>query len=337
MKAVIYERYGSPDVLEITELEKPLPGENDVLVKVYATSLNFADAHSLTGQPLVARLVMGLFKPRNPVLGADIAGRVEAVGRAVTQFRPGDQVFGDIFACGCGGLAEYARAGQDLLALKPANTTFEQAAALPMAAMTALQALRDHGQIQPGQQVLIHGASGGVGTFAVQLARYFGAEVTAVCSPRNLEQARALGAVHVIDYTKEDFTRNGQQYDLILAANGYRSIFDYRRSLQPAGRYVMAGGTMPQIFQALLLGPALSRPGGRQMRGMTCKANQADLLLLKNLVETRQVKPVIDRQYPLDQAAEAFRYLDTGHARGKVVVTVLDASLEKERSNAVDQ
>ena len=235
MKAIVYTKYGSPDVLQLKEVEKPTPKENEVLVKVHATSVNAADWHLLTADIFLVRLNMGLFKPKNTILGCDIAGQVEAVGRDVKQFKPGDAVFGDVFGHNYGGFAEYVTAPESVLALKPANLSFEEAAAVPLAAKTALQGLRDLGQIQSGQKVLINGASGGVGTFAVQVAKYYGAEVTAVCSTRNLDMARTLGADHVIDYTKEDFTQNGQQYDLILAVNGYHPISDYKRALSSQG------------------------------------------------------------------------------------------------------
>jgi NADPH:quinone reductase-like Zn-dependent oxidoreductase len=257
------------------------------------------------------------------MLGADISGRVEAVGKNVTQFQPGEAVFGDIAGSGSGGFAEYACAREKYLAAKPANLSFEQAAAVPMAAVTALQGLRDEGQIRPGQKVLINGASGGVGTFALQIAKSFGAEVTAVCSPRNLDQARSLGADQIIDYTQEDFTQNGQQYDLILAANGYHPLSAYQRALTPQGIYVMAGGTPGQIFQAMLLGPRKSKTGGKKMGGVSAKPSQKDLLILKELLEAGKIIPVIDRRYPLSETAEALRYLGAGHARGKVIITVI--------------
>ena len=319
MKAIVYHKYGSPDVLHLKEVEKPTPKDDEVLIKVYAASVNKYDWHFLTADIFLIRLTGGgLLKPKNTRLGADVAGRVEAVGRNVKQFQPDDEVFGMIQ----GGFAEYACAPENALALKPANSSFEEAAAIPMAAVTALQGLRDTGQIQPGQKVLINGASGGVGTFAVQIAKLFGAEVTAVCSPRNLDQARSLGADHVIDYTKEDFTRNGQQYDLILAANGYHSLSAYKRALTPKGTYVMAGGSTAQIFQAMLMGSWMSETGGKQMRAGMAKRNQKDLAFLKELVEAGKVVPVIDRCYPLSEAAEALRYLGEGHAQGKVVITV---------------
>ena len=319
MKAIVYTKYGSPDVLQLKDVEKPTPKDDEVLIKVYAASVNKYDWHFLTADIFLIRLTGGgLLKPKDTRLGADIAGRVEAVGRNVKQFQPNDEVFGMIQ----GGFAEYACAPENALALKPANSSFEEAAAIPMAAVTALQGLRDTGQIQPGQKVLINGASGGVGTFAVQIANLFGAEVTAVCSPRNLDQARSLGADHVIDYTKEDFTRNGQQYDLILAANGYHSLSAYKRALTPKGIYVMAGGSTAQIFQAMLMGSWMSETGGKQMRAGMAKRNQKDLAFLKELVEAGKVVPVIDRSYPLSEAAEALRYLGEGHAQGKVVITV---------------
>jgi NADPH:quinone reductase-like Zn-dependent oxidoreductase len=320
MKAIVYTKYGSPDVLQLKEVEKPTPEDDEVLVKVHAASVNAYDWHFLTADIFLIRLMGGgLLKPKNTRLGADIAGRVEAVGKNVRQFQPGDEVFGDI---GHGGFAEYGCAAESRLALKPANLSFEEAAAVPMAALTALQGLRDEGQIHSGQKVLINGASGGVGTFAVQLAKYYEAEVTAVCSTRNLDQARSLGADHVIDYSKEDFTQSGQQYDLILAANGYHPLSAYKRALTPRGIYVMAGGSTAQIFQAMLLGSWMSKNGGKKMGGVSAKIDKKDLGVIKELIEAGKVKPVIDRRYPLNEAAEALRYLGAGHARGKVVITV---------------
>ena len=322
MKAIVYTKYGPPDVLQLKEVEKPAPRDNEALVKVHAASVNAYDLHLLRADVFLVRLAAGLFKPKNTILGADIAGLVEAVGRNAKQFQPGDEVFGDIAACGAGGFAEYVCVPENFLALKSTRMTFEEAAAIPMAAVTALQGLRDKGQIQPGQKVLINGASGGVGTFAVQIAKSFGAEVTAVCSTRNLDMARSLGADKVIDYTREDFSQNGQRYDLILAANGYHSIFKYRRALSPKGIYVMAGGSMAQIFQALLLGPWISMTGSKKMGFLTTKSNQKDLVFMNELLEAGKVKPVIDRRYPLSEVAEALCYLGEGHARGKVVITV---------------
>jgi NADPH:quinone reductase-like Zn-dependent oxidoreductase len=323
MKAIIYERYGSPDVLELKEVEKPAPKENEVLVKVHAASLNYADWGFLRGKPFLVRLMgAGLLKPKNKILGADIAGRVEAVGRNVKQFQPGDEVFGDISECGWGGFAEYVCASENALVLKPVNISFEEAAAVPLAAITALQGLRDKGQIQPGQKVLINGASGGVGTFAVQIAKSFGAEVTGVCSTRKLDMVRSIGADQVIDYTQEDFTKSGQRYDLILAANGYHSIFDYKRALSPKGIYVMTGGSMAQMFQAMFLGPWISMTGSKKMGSLMAKSNKKDLAFMKELLEAGKVVPVIDRRYTLSEAAEALRYFGEGHAQGKIVITL---------------
>lgn len=322
MKAIVYTQYGSPDVLKYKEIEKPAPKDNEVLVKVHAASANAADWHILRADPFLVRLAYGLLTPKYKILGADIAGQVEAVGRRVTQFQPGDAVFGDLSRCGFGGFAEYVCANEDALALKPANISYEEAAATPLAAVTALQGLRDQGHIQPGQKVLINGASGGVGTFAVQIAKVFGADVTAVCSTSKLAMVRSIGADQVIDYTQEDFTKNGQRYDLILAANGHHPISAYKRALSSTGRYVMIGGSNAQLFQAMLLGPVLSLAGNKKMGNVLMKPNKADLLFMKELLEAGKVIPVIDRTYPLSETAEAIRYLESGHARGKVVITM---------------
>ena len=323
MKAIVYTEYGSPDVLHLKDVAKPVPADDEVLVKVHAVSVNAADLHLLRADPFLIRLSSGFLKPKHTILGSDIAGRVEAVGSNAKQFKPGDEVFGDISACGWGGFAEYGCVREDALALKPTNLSFEQAAVVPMAAVTALQGIRHAGQIRPGQKALINGASGGVGTFAVQLAKSFGAEVTAVCSTRNLETARSIGADHVIDYTKEDFATNGQQYDLILAANGDRSISDYKRALSPTGVYVQTGGSMGQMTQAMIQGPWISMTGSKKMSNMgVAKPNQSDLVLMKELLESGKVKPVIDRCYPLSEVPAALRYLEEGHAQGKVVITV---------------
>ena len=317
MKAIVYTEYGSPDVLHLQEVVKPTPKDNEVLVKVYAASANAADWHLMRAEPFLARLENGLLKPKNTKLGADIAGRVEAVGKNVTQFQAGDEVFGGLPLNVLGGFAEYVCANEDALALKPARLTFEQAAAVPLAAFTALQGLRDKGQIQPGQRVLINGASGGVGTFAVQIAKSFGTEVTGVCSTRNLDMVRSIGADHVIDYTQEDFTQNRQRYDLIFDAVGNRSVSDYRRALSPNGICSVAGFTsLSRLFQIMLL-------GGKQIGLMkTAKGNKKDLLFIKELLEAGKVVPVIDRCYPLSEIADAIGYLEAGHAQGKVVITV---------------
>jgi NADPH:quinone reductase-like Zn-dependent oxidoreductase len=264
MRAIVYHQYGSPDVLKCEEIERPIAGDDEVLIKLCAASVNPLDWHFMRGKPLPARLMMGaLRRPKHKILGCDIAGRVESVGRNVRQFQPGDEVFG---AKSLGAFAEYVCVAEDRLARKPANVSFEAAAAVPVAAITALQGLRDKGRIQGGHKVLVDGASGGVGTFAVQIAKWFGAEVTAVCSTSKLDTARSIGADHVIDYTREDFTHRGRRYNLILAANAYHhSIFDYRRALSPNGIYVLAGGGGVQLLQGLLLGPLLSRMGSKQM------------------------------------------------------------------------
>src|SRR5438034_610785 len=323
MKAILFTQYGSPDVLQLAEVEKPTPEENQCLVKVYAASANPADYHRMKGG-LVRLFGEGLRKPKDPRLGIDIAGRVGAVGKNVAQFQPGDEVFG---TC-AGGFAEYAAAHEDRLALKPANISFEAAAAVPVAAITALQGLRDTGQIQPGQKVLVNGASGGVGTFAVQIAKSFATEVTGVCSTRNLNTARSIGSDHIIDYTQEDFTRNGQRYDLIFDVVGNRSVSDYKRALNPNGTCVIAGVGFPspslrRLFEHMLLRPLLPKSGHQKVAFMgIAKITQQDLVFLKALLEAGKVVPVIDRCYPLGDTAEAMRYLGEGHARGKVVITV---------------
>jgi NADPH:quinone reductase-like Zn-dependent oxidoreductase len=321
MKAVVYTRYGPPDMLRLEEVEKPSPKEDEVLVKVHAASVNAADWHLLTADIFLVRLASGLFKPRNTALGLDIAGQVEAVGGKIIEFKPGDEVFGDAGVRGQGGFAEYVSVPESVLALKPGKLTFEEAAAVPVAGLTALQGLRDQGHIQAGQKVLIQGASGGVGTFAVQIAKAFGAEVTAVCSPRSKDQALSLGADHVIDYTLENFTRGGQCYDLILAVNGYHPLSAYRRALTRNGVYVMAGGKPAQLFEALLLGKLYSGKG-KTIRVVSAKAKQKDLVFLRGLIDAGKVRPIIDRRYPLSQIADALRYLGEGHSRGKIVIQV---------------
>jgi NADPH:quinone reductase-like Zn-dependent oxidoreductase len=321
MKAIVYTKYGSPDVLQLKEIAKPTPKDNEVLIKVQAASVAAGVWRLLRADPFLVRFMYGLLKPKHKILGADVAGRVEAVGANVKQFQSGDEVFGDLSNCGFGAFAEYVSAPENALALKPTNLTFEQAAAVPVSAVTALQGLRE-GKIQAGQQVLINGASGGVGTFAVQIAKAFGAEVTAVCSTSKVEMVRAIGADHVIDYTQADFTSNGQQYDLILAANGYRPISAYQRALTPRGRYVMTGGSTPQLFEAMLLGSWRSRKGDQKLGNILAKPSQTDLMSMKELIEAGKVIPVIDRRYPLRDVADAIRYLEEGHAKGKVVITV---------------
>jgi NADPH:quinone reductase-like Zn-dependent oxidoreductase len=321
MKAIVYTKYGPPDVLELKEVEKPTPKDDEVLIKVHAASINDWDWGLLRGKPLVNRLFFGLLKPKMQILGCDLAGRIETVGRNVKQFHPGDKVFGDISSCGWGGFAEYVCARENALALKPASMTFEEAAAVPQAALLALQGLRDKRQIQPGQKVLINGAGGGAGTFAVQIAKSFGAEVTGVDSTSKLDMMRSIGADHVIDYTKKDFTKNGQRYDLILDNAAHHSIFDYKRVLSPKGIYVMVGGSSAQMFQAMFLGPWISMTGSKKMGILMLKPNK-DLAFMLELLKTGKVVPIIDRRYPLSEVPEALRYFGKGHAKGKVVITL---------------
>jgi 2-desacetyl-2-hydroxyethyl bacteriochlorophyllide A dehydrogenase len=320
MKAIVHTQYGSPDVLQFKEVEKPAPRDGEILVKIQAASANPLDWHLMRGAPFLARLAGGLRKPKDPRLGADLAGRVEAVGSNVSQFQPGDEVFG----AGTGSFAEYASVPANTVALKPATSSFEQAAAIPVAALTALQGLRHTGHIQPGQKVLVNGASGGVGTFAVQMAKAFGAEVTGVCSTRNMELVRSIGADHVIDYTQADFTTQGQHYDLIYDAVGNRSVSAYKRALNPNGTCVIVGfQNLPRLFEHMVLGPLRSKTGNKKvgLMGMA-KMNQQDLVYVKELLEAGKVVPVIERRYPLGETAQALRYLEQGHARGKVVITV---------------
>jgi NADPH:quinone reductase-like Zn-dependent oxidoreductase len=334
MKAIVHTKYGPPDVLELIEVEKPAPKEDEALVKVHAASLNAADLEILRGR-WSARFG-GPLKPRHRILGSDIAGRIEAVGRNVKQFQPGDEIWGDLsFTVGYGAFAEYVCVPENALRLKPAGMTFEEAAAIPSAGVVALQNLRgvgssspsfllsDKGQIQPEQKVLINGAGGGVGTFAVQIAKSHGAEVTGVDNKSKFEMLRSIGADHVIDYTQEDFTKNGQLYDLILDVVASRSIFDYKRALSPKGIFVMVGGSGAAILQAFLLGPLISMTGSKKMGIVMWKPNnQEDLAILEELFAAGKVMPVIDRRYPLNEVPGALQYLEEGHARGKVVITM---------------
>jgi len=324
MKAIVYTQYGSPDVLQLQEIEQPTPKDTEILVKVHAASANPADWHIMRGAPFLARLTNGLFKPKVPRLGADLAGTVEAVGKNVSQFKVGDEVFGELSLSGMGSFAEYICVDENsAIALKPTNLTFEQAAAVPLAGFTAVQGLRDTGHVQAGQTVLVNGASGGVGMFAVQYAKACGAEVTGVCSTRNLDLVRSIGADYVVDYTQEDFTKTGQQYDLIYCAVGNRSITDYKQALKPKGVCVIAGFTgLGLLFSHMLIGPRRVSDGKRVGLMETAHPNKKDLLVMKELLETEKVKPVIDKRYPLSETAEAIRYLETGRARGKVVINV---------------
>lgn len=325
MKAIVCPKYGSPDVLQLQEVAKPAPKDDEVLIRIHAASINSRDWRLMRANPFFICLVPGGFLgPKNKILGADVAGRVETVGSNVRQFKPGDEVFGYLpSATGRGTFAEYVCAKENLITLKPANLTFEQAAAVPLAAMTALQGLRDNGNIQRGQMVLINGASGGVGTFAVQIAKAFGAEVTGVCSTRNLEMVRSIGADHVIDYKKEDFIKNGQQYDLILAVNGYHPISDYLKALKPEGTYVVAGGSMIQLFQAASNGKRISKVRRQKTYVVSLVQSQKDLNFIKELLESGKIMPVIDGCYPLSKTPEAFWYFEKVHPRGKVIISVV--------------
>jgi NADPH:quinone reductase-like Zn-dependent oxidoreductase len=311
MKAVIYNKKGSPEKLIFCETDKPVPNDNEVLIKVHAVALNAADYRSMK---------MGII-PKRKIFGADISGRIETVGKNITQFKPGDEVMGDLGSFGFGGLAEYVSAPENALITKPSQISFEEGATLPMAALTALQALRDKGNIQKGHKVLVVGSAGGVGTFAVQLARYFGAEVTGVCSSRNIEQTRSLGANNVIDYSKEDFTKRPERYNLILAINGDYPLSAYKKALAPNGIYVMVGGSLSQIFKSLLFGWIFSF-GSKKMKSLAAKANKTDLEYLAKLLEKGSIKPVIDRRYSLDKTSDAMNYLSQGHSTGKVIVVV---------------
>src|SRR3989304_267404 len=320
MKAVVYTKYGSPDVLQLKEVAKPAPTDDEILIKVHAVSVNRSDWEGLRGKPLYAR-IGGLLKPRHQILGSDIAGRVEMAGRNNRQFQPGDEVFGDILGR-MGGFAEYVCARGRTLALNPASMTFEEVAAIPQAAVIALQGIRDKGQVQPGQKVLINGAGGGAGSFAVQLAKLYGAEVAGVDNTGKLGFMRSLGADHVIDYTREDFTKNGIQYDLILDVIAHRSVFAYRRALKPNGSYFAVGGSVVTMFQIFLLGPWIRRTSGKNLQVLAVQRNQKDLAFVTELCEAGKVVPVIDRRYPLREVPEALRYLGEGHAKGKIVITV---------------
>ncbi|MGA3246504.1 MAG: NAD(P)-dependent alcohol dehydrogenase [Bacteroidota bacterium] len=326
MKAIVYHNYGSPDVLKCEEIEKPTAGDDEVLIKVRAASVNPLDWHYVRGIPYILRMMTGLSKPKNTRPGVDVAGKVETVGRNVTQFKPGDEVFGT----SRGAFAEYVCSHKNKLVQKPAHLTFEQAAAVPVAGLTALQGLRDKGRIQAGQKVLINGAAGGVGTFAVQIAKSLGADVTGVCSTRNVDMVRSIGADHVIDYTKEDFTQSGQRYDLMFDNVGNRSFRDCTRAMVAKGIFVSNGGGSLRENEGTWLGPLagsitelVSAPFVSQKSvSFLASINKQDLVVLKELMEAKKVTPVIDRCYTLNEVPEAIRYLEEGHARGKVVITV---------------
>jgi NADPH:quinone reductase-like Zn-dependent oxidoreductase len=321
MKAIFRTTYGSADILELREVDTPSPRDNELLLKVCAASVNPLDWHILRGAPFLVRLMgFGLLKPKHQILGADMAGRVEAIGKNVTQFKVGDEVFGS----GMGGFAEYACLSENTAAHKPANLTFEQAAAVPVAGLTALQALRNQGQIQDGQHVLINGASGGVGTFAVQIAKALGAHVTGVCSEKNVEMVRSIGADHVIDYTKEDFWVSGRQYDLIIDNAAYYSIRKPLRVLKATGAYVGVGGSSStaSVLKSLIFNPIIAKMYGRKVVSFMANVNQADLIFMKELLEAGKVVPVIERKYSLTETPQAIRHVEGGHTRGKVVITI---------------
>lgn len=324
MKAMTYSRYGSPSNLKWSDVESPKPGDSEVLIKVHAASLNAYDWHIMRGEPFLARIKFGLSKPRVSVLGADVAGTVEAVGKNVTRFKIGDEVFGDVSSCRIGGFAEYVCALEGAITHKPKNVSFSEAAAAPMAAVTALQSLHQ-ANITTGKEVLINGASGGVGTFAVQIAKVLGGIVTAVCSTSKVEMVRDLGADFVTDYTKEDFAQNGKKYDLILGANGNTSIFAYKNSLSSAGSYLMTGGSNTQMFQGVALGPLVSLGSNKKLSGFLMKPSLEDLQQVGHWLEAGVIHSVIDRVYPLQELGAAMMYLEEGHAKGKIVISVAEA------------
>jgi NADPH:quinone reductase-like Zn-dependent oxidoreductase len=324
MKAIVFTRYGSPDGLKLKEVPRPAPKDDELLIRVHASSINSWDWEFLNGTPFVNRLMFGLLRPKTgkQILGADISGTVEAVGRHVTRFQPGDEVFGDLWS-NWGGFADYACAKETALELKPANSTFVEAAAVPQAGVLALQGLRKAGQIQPGQKVLINGAGGGVGTFAIQLARLSGAEVTGVDASHKLNVVRSLGADYVIDYTQEDFTKTGKRYDLIIDCQNFRSMIDNRRALEPEGTYAMVGGSIPRVYQLWFLSFIASLTREDRNLRLVAEGPNKGLADLKELMETGKLIPVIDRTYQLSEVPEALRYFGEGHHKGKIVITVL--------------
>jgi len=324
MRAVIYERYGSPDVLHLAEVEKPVPTDNQLLIKIHAVSINGSDREGLIGKPFYVR-AGGLLNPGHPILGSDIAGRVESAGKNNKEFKVGDELFGELPGYH-GGFAEYVCTRGSTLALKPANLTFEEAAAIPQAGVIALQGIREKGQVKPGQKVLINGAGGSAGSFAIQLAKLYGAEVTGVDNAGKLDFMRSLGADHVIDYTRDDFTRNGKHYDLILDLIAHRSIFAYKRALRPNGTYFFVGGSVAVLFQILLLGPWIKRTAAKNIRLLAVPQNRKDLIAITELCQAGKIVPVIDKRFPLNEVPEALRYVGEGYAKGKVVITVASNS-----------
>jgi NADPH:quinone reductase-like Zn-dependent oxidoreductase len=324
MKAIVQSEYGPPDVLRLAEVDKPVVQDHDVLVRVQASAVHAGDWHLMRGEPWIVRLMFGgLLKPKTKILGCDVAGRVEAVGQAVTRFQVGDEVFGDVSGCGFGAFAEYVCAREEALVLKPAAVTFEQAATVPTSALAALQGLQNAGQLQPGQKVLINGAAGGVGSFAVQIAKVLGAEVTGVCSTRKVAMVRSLGADHVIDYTQTDFTQTGQRYDFILDVTAYRSVLLCQKALTPTGTYVLVGGSIAYLFLTMLfLGPWISKTSRRKVCVLSSTPNQKDLTVLRDLLESEKIAPVIDRCYSLSEVPDAIRYLEQRQVQGKVAIRV---------------
>jgi NADPH:quinone reductase-like Zn-dependent oxidoreductase len=323
MKAIVYTQYGPPDVLHLEEVPRPTPKDDEVLIKIHASSINAAEVHIVRGDPFLVRLMTGgVFAPKHTIPGADVAGVVAAVGSKVTQFKVGDEVYGDLSESGWGAFAEYACARQKAFVLKPANISFEAAAAVPLAGNTALQGLRDKGQLKAGQKVLINGAASGVGSFAVQIAKAFGAEVTAVGSGKKMDMIRSLGADHVIDYTREDILQTNRRYDLILDIAAFRPFADYAKIMTPTGVYVVAGGAINHLFRVMLRGPFASKKGGKQFTNLMAALKNSDLVYMSGLLASNKVIPVIDRCFPLSETAAALRYVEDRHVKGKVVITM---------------
>ena len=323
MKAMVQDEYGSPDVLSLEEVDRPVPQDDQVLVRVYASSVNASDWHLMRGTPFLIRLMYGgIAKPEIKILGADVAGHVVAAGKDVQQFQPGDKVFGDLSECGFGTFAEYVCASADALVLKPTAVSFEAAAAVPAAAMAALQAVRDCGQLQAGQSVLINGASGGVGSMAVQIAKAFGAEVTGVCSTEKVEMVRSQGADHVIDYPQTDCTQTGQQHDLILDAAAYRPVSEFIPALKPGGTYVMIGGSTGLFLKVMLFGPWMSKRSGRAIKSLAMKPKREDLIIVRDLMVAGKITPFIDQSFSLSEVPAAIRHVEQRQVKGKVVITV---------------
>lgn len=322
MNAVIFSEYGSPDVLKATQVDKPVPGDDEVLIKILASSVNAGDWHLLRGEPFLVRLMFGLFRPRQQILGADLSGKIVAVGKNVHDFKVGDEIFGDISNDGFGTFAEYVAVSPTRLAAKPAGLSFEAAAAVPEAAVTALQSLRDHGKLQPGQKVLVNGASGGVGSFAVQIAKALGAEVTAVGSGNKMAMLESLGADTIIDYRQEDVTQNGKQYDLIIDAAAFRPVSDFIGSLTKSGTYVLVGGSTERLFKAMLAGLWYSLTGRKKIKTFLANPNRKDLEFLTEIIEAGKIKPAIDTVYPLASVAEGIRDLEERRVKGKVVIKI---------------